>query len=106
MREVFPPSTIDQAATKVLAMLVEKEAELVVETRVADEVRVQWTLLCSEVAYYCDAKTLKAFWDPRRSARNWPDNVRSCVWSNFLFMWRDENASLESSVVLLGVPFM
>ncbi|KAJ3545565.1 hypothetical protein NM688_g5611 [Phlebia brevispora] len=107
VQSLFPPQALVNCSKRVLTVLFEREADLVVETRLADEVRAQWALLCSEVAYFCEEDVLIGFWEAVRNRRCWSSNIRSCVWSNFTLIWRDEkDASWEASVILLSVPFL
>ena len=104
---IFPSKSLLAPSRKMLELLKQRDEDLVVETRVTDEVRGQWSLLCAEVAYKCEENALKEFWVGTSGECVWPDAVRSFVWSHFTMKWREEKcSSWEAAIILLGVPFM
>ena len=109
-RCIFPEAALLEPAEKLLVVLDRKEADLIVKTDLADEVRVEWTLFCADVVAFCEEREMLAFWgmkpDIKRRSKPWVDNVRSAVWTHFVQKWTEEPMSWESSVVLLGAPFL
>ena len=106
IRHIFPAGAIPQAARRILHTLVVREADLVVETDLCDEVRAQWALVCAEVAYYCEDEVMVSFWTADGPSMEWPPSVRGLVWSTFLEKWRHcHSPELQTSMFLLSVPF-
>jgi hypothetical protein len=109
LRLVFPEGALAAQAERFLHVLMRKEADLVVETESADEVRVEWALLCAEVVGCCDEDQMPIFWGMgsatgRPSA--WNESVRCLVWTQWVQKWIEEAASWDSGVILLGAPFL
>lgn len=107
---IFPEAVLLEPAEKLINVLDRKEAEVVVKTDMADEVRVEWTLFCADVVAFCEEKEMLAFWGMKpsikRRSKPWVDSVRSVIWTHFVQKWIEEPMSWESSVVLLGAPFL
>ncbi|THG99683.1 hypothetical protein EW026_g2706 [Hermanssonia centrifuga] len=106
VRSIFPGSMLLEPARKLLACLNAKEANMVIELDVTDDVRAQWAYLCAEVAFVCDDSELMGFWREEKHSRQWSAKMHSFVFSHFVYKWREDLASWESSVALLSTPFM
>ena len=109
-RSIFDEASLLDPAGKLLNVLDRRETELVGKMDLADEVRVEWALLCADVVAFCEEKKMLAFWGMKpsikRRSKPWCNGVRSVVWMNFVQKWTEEPMSWESSVVLLGAPFL
>ena len=109
-RCIFPEAVLLEPAEKLLNVLDRKEADFVGKMDLADEVRVEWALFCADVIAFCEEKEMLAFWGMqpsiKRRSQPWVDSVRSVVWTHFVQKWTEEPMSWESSVILLGAPFL
>ena len=115
---VLPARALAGSPSESLLMwLMEKEAELVMETDTPHDARTQWAMLCAEVlvrtgvatGYASAAAQLRVFWGTRGASRpkvwNWCMDVRARVWRVFAERWRTLAEGWEEAPVLLSVPF-
>ncbi|EKM51867.1 uncharacterized protein PHACADRAFT_187259 [Phanerochaete carnosa HHB-10118-sp] len=111
LRDVFGHcDALTTQAERLLVVLERKETELVVKPELPDEVRGEWALMCAEVVGCCEDKEMSAFWGmshkPKWRASSWTESVRRVVWTQWVQKWGEEEASWESSVLLLAAPFL
>lgn len=110
LRDIFDGDALAGQAERLLSVLERKETELIVKPELADGVRGEWALMCAEVVGCCEDKEMFAFWGMshkmKRRTSTWPESVRSVVWTQWIQKWMDEQASWESSTVLLAAPFL
>ena len=109
---VLPAQALASSASEtLLTWLMEKEAELVLETDTPFDARTQWAMLCAEVLVRADtpAARLRVFWRARGASTrwtwNWAADVRALVWRTFVERWQKLAKGWEEALVLLGVPF-
>ncbi|KAG2037799.1 hypothetical protein BDR03DRAFT_896321 [Suillus americanus] len=109
MRTTFPNNVLHSAGARLLACLIEDEADLVWETDSPDDARKQWAYLCAEVLVVCEVDDLREFWAKRSRAMvmmSYEPGVQSLVWGCFVEKWtEDAEGSWEGAALLLGVPF-
>ncbi|KZT11950.1 uncharacterized protein LAESUDRAFT_746733 [Laetiporus sulphureus 93-53] len=112
MKNVLPEFSLRAPAETLLKFLVNHETKLVGDVNLADQIRQQWTALCAEVVFACDAGELEKFWCgglcmyTKRRENVWNAEVRQAVWSGFVEGWSDACAEWDAAVILLSVPFM
>ncbi|KAH7921313.1 hypothetical protein BV22DRAFT_1132369 [Leucogyrophana mollusca] len=110
MRTTFPHNLLHAGGAKLLAYLINDEAELVWETDSPDDARKQWAYLSAEVLAVCDVTEMRQFWTKRARAvtqLTYEPGVQGLVWGCFVEKWtEDTDGSWEGAVVLLGVPFI
>jgi hypothetical protein len=109
---ILPAQALAGSASEaLLTWLMEKEAELVLETDLPFDARTQWAMLCAEVLVRADtpAVRLRMFWGARgattRWTWNWAAEVRALVWHTFVERRQGLRKGWEEALVLLGVPF-
>lgn len=109
VRTTFPSNVLHSAGARLLACLMEDEADLVWETDSPDDARKQWAYLCAEVLVVCELDDLREFWAKRSRAMammSYEPGVQSLVWGCFVEKWtEDAEGSWEGAALLLGVPF-
>ncbi|KAG2155943.1 uncharacterized protein EDB93DRAFT_1128917 [Suillus bovinus] len=109
VRTTFPNNVLHSAGARLLACLIEDEADLVWETDSPDDARKQWAYLCAEVLVVCEADDLREFWAKRSWAMammSYEPGVQSIVWGCFVEKWtEDTEGSWEGAALLLGIPF-
>ncbi|KAG1720483.1 hypothetical protein EDB19DRAFT_1917951 [Suillus lakei] len=109
IRTTFPNNVLHSAGARLLACLIEDEADLVWETDSPDDARKQWAYLCAEVLVVCEVDDLREFWAKRSRAMammSYEPGVQSLVWGCFVEKWtEDAEGSWEGAALLLGVPF-
>ncbi|KAG1822871.1 uncharacterized protein BJ212DRAFT_1331086 [Suillus subaureus] len=109
IRTTFPNNVLHSAGARLLACLIEDEADLVWETDSPDDARKQWAYLCAEVLVVCEVDDLREFWAKRSCAvalMSYEPGVQSLVWGCFVEKWtEDAEGSWEGAALLLGVPF-
>lgn len=109
IRTTFPNNVLHSAGARLLACLMEDEADLVWETDSPDDARKQWAYLCAEVLVVCEVDDLREFWAKRSCAMammSYEPGVQSLVWGCFVEKWtEDAEGSWEGAALLLGVPF-
>ncbi|OJA17207.1 hypothetical protein AZE42_00199 [Rhizopogon vesiculosus] len=109
MRTTFPDNALHSAGARLLACLIEDEANLVWETDSPDDARKQWAYFCAEVLVVCEVDDLREFWAERSRAMammSYEPGVQSLVWGCFIERWTEEaQGPWEGGALLLGVPF-
>ena len=103
--KVIPHSDLSKASEKILSCLVKCGSELADN---ADKARNEWAAFCTDVLLL-DADGMEAFWESRSGSDEdeilKPRSI-AALWRSCAKRWKAEvNATWESSVFLLGLPF-
>jgi hypothetical protein len=121
MKNVFPESSLVEAAEVLLACLMRNSKLLLSECAYSglDEEgetgRNSWVTLCFDVSKICGPEAIRVFWGceegaavekvPGAWAWDWTREFTNAVWRTAVEKWRDDESDWESAIILLGIPF-